>query len=207
MKATVRCVPSQDKFSIYVEQAQEQIRLHCHFYRMVSASSSCSALSLSNTRRSPCPGIHQQEVSWGAYSRQYGGVNRDKLISFHQEDSAIQGLVVVKKAAPRGNKTCSFQKIKGIVYHIWPHAYLEGVVEKRDLDVKLSHEYVLNLRGQLDDTLQVAREGLQKAQTKRKYYYDRKEILLWRQVVNPSTYGVQQTGYAVERTIQSFGDC
>ncbi|GFN95528.1 hypothetical protein PoB_002203400 [Plakobranchus ocellatus] len=71
---------------------------------------------------------------------------------------------------------------------------------------KSSSEYVLNLRERLDDTLQVVREELQKAQTKRKYYFDRKEILLWRQVVYPSTYRVEQLAYAVQRTIRGFGD-
>ncbi|GFN78215.1 hypothetical protein PoB_000472100 [Plakobranchus ocellatus] len=43
-------------------------------------------------------------------------VDRDQLISFQQEDPAIQGLVGARKTARRGNKTASFEKIKIIVY-------------------------------------------------------------------------------------------
>ncbi|GFN95525.1 hypothetical protein PoB_002203100 [Plakobranchus ocellatus] len=38
IKATVRCVPSEDKLSIFVGQVQEEIRFHCHFYRMADCS-------------------------------------------------------------------------------------------------------------------------------------------------------------------------
>ncbi|GFS05268.1 Gypsy retrotransposon integrase-like protein 1 [Elysia marginata] len=40
-------------------------------------------------------------------------------------------------------------------------------------EVKTSHEYVLNLRERLDDTLKIAREELEKAQGRQKHYYDR----------------------------------
>ncbi|GFS26061.1 reverse transcriptase [Elysia marginata] len=40
-------------------------------------------------------------------------------------------------------------------------------------EVKTSYEYVLNLRERLDDTLNIAREELEKAQGRQKHYYDR----------------------------------
>ncbi|GFO20593.1 reverse transcriptase [Plakobranchus ocellatus] len=43
----------------------------------------------------------------------------------------------------------------------------------RELWTKEIQEYVLNLRERFDDTFQIAREELQKAQAKQKHYYDR----------------------------------
>ncbi|GFN76274.1 hypothetical protein PoB_000278000 [Plakobranchus ocellatus] len=59
--------------------------------------------------------------------------------------------------------------------HIWLHTYIERVVDKRDPGVRceVKLRVRLNLRERLDDTLQIAREELQKAQTKQKHYYDR----------------------------------
>ncbi|GFO44214.1 hypothetical protein PoB_007071900 [Plakobranchus ocellatus] len=46
----------------------------------------------------------------------HGGVDADRLIKLQQEDPAMQGLVSTRKTPRRGNKTISFEKIKGIVY-------------------------------------------------------------------------------------------
>ncbi|GFO28931.1 Zinc finger protein [Plakobranchus ocellatus] len=42
--------------------------------------------------------------------------------------------------------------------------------EIQEPNLKSSYEFVLNLRDRLDDTLQIARDEIQKAQTKQKHY-------------------------------------
>ncbi|GFO11626.1 reverse transcriptase [Plakobranchus ocellatus] len=58
--------------------------------------------------------------------------------------------------------------------YTWLHAYLEGVVDERDPGARCEFKLrVLNLRKQIDDTVRIAREELQKDQIKHKHHYDR----------------------------------
>ncbi|GFO06238.1 transcriptional enhancer factor tef-1 [Plakobranchus ocellatus] len=90
------------------------------------------------------------------------------------------------------------------------HAYPERVMDERiqELDVKLSYRYILNLRERLNDTLQIAREVLQKAQTKQKLYYERtarrRKFCAGDKVLILPT---ESNGNAMERTVRRFGDC
>ena len=54
-----------------------------------------------------------------------------------------------------------------ILRHLWTR-------EGDDVDVRMSYQYVTELRERLEDTLRIAREELQKAQRHQKRYYDLK---------------------------------